>query len=87
MDFTTPAHLAPILERLKGLDLSMGTLSDEGAKVLIDTPAIRNLKYLNLRHHYMSKEMVKKIRELGIEVNVGDQRTARDDERYPEVTE
>ena len=38
----------------------MGTLSDEGAKVLIDTPAIRNLKYLNLRHHYMSKEMVKR---------------------------
>jgi len=86
-DIAKAVAKAPILERLKGLDLSMGTLSDEGAKVLIDTPAIRNLKYLNLRHHYMSKEMVKKIRELGIEVNVGDQRTARDDERYPEVTE
>ncbi len=79
---------SPLLERLKGLDLSMGTLSDEGAQALLDAPAIRNLKYVNLRHHYLSPEMMKKCKALGIEVNLGDRQTTRDeDRRYAEVTE
>lgn len=79
---------SPLLGRLKGLDLSMGTLSDEGAQALLDAPAVRNLKHLNLRHHYLSLGMVKKIRALGIPVDVSERREAEDEgDRYAEVTE
>lgn len=87
-DIAKAVAKSPILERLKGLDLSMGTLSDEGAEALIAAPAVRNLKHLNLRHHYLSTGMMKKIRDLGIPVNVGDRREVHgEDRRYAEVTE
>lgn len=87
-DIAKAVAKSPILTRLKGLDLSMGTLSDEGAEALLASPAVRNLKHLNLRHHYLSTGMVKRIRDLGIPVNVGDRQEASDeDERYAEVTE
>ena len=79
---------SPLLARLKGLDLSMGTLSDKGAQALLDAPAVRTLKHLNLRYNYLSVEMAKKIRALGIEVNVSERRDGEDaDDRYAEVTE
>jgi predicted DNA-binding WGR domain protein len=79
---------APILKQLKGLDLSMGTLSDEGAEALLASPAIRGLKHLNLRHHYMSAKVTKKLHELGIEVNVSERQEAEDEEdRFIEVSE
>lgn len=79
---------SPIVRRLKGLDLSMGTLSDQGGQALLDSPAIRGLKYLNLRHHYMSAKMTKQLGALGIEVNVGERQEAEDEEdRFVEVAE
>jgi hypothetical protein len=82
---------SPILGRLEGLDLSMGTLTDEGATALLRAPAIRNLKHLNLRHHYLSTAMVKKMKSLGIEVNTSDRKESEDGDgdeyRYAEVTE
>jgi predicted DNA-binding WGR domain protein len=78
---------APILGRLKGLDLSMGVLSDKGAQALLDSPGVRGLVHLNLRHHYLSADMVKKIKGLGIEVDVSDRREGDDEDRYIEVSE
>jgi predicted DNA-binding WGR domain protein len=79
---------SPLLARLQGLDLSMGTLGDEGAAALLASPHIRSLKHLNLRYHFMSPAMVTKIRALGIEVNVSDRQDAADeDDRYVEVSE
>jgi hypothetical protein len=65
----------------------MGTLSDVGAEALLASPAIRNLKHLNLRHHYLSPEMMKRVRDLGIPVHVGERRDGEDGERYVEVSE
>jgi len=79
---------SPLLARLKGLDLSMGTLTDEGAEALLASPHIRSLKHLNLRYHFMSAGVAAKFRGLGIEVNVSDRQEAEDeDDRFIEVSE
>jgi hypothetical protein len=78
---------APILGKLKCLDLSMGTLSDRGGLALLQSPAIRSLKRLDLRHHYMSEAVTKQFKTLGIEVDVSDREQAEEDDRFCEVTE
>lgn len=81
---------APLLGRLKGLDLSMGTLSDVGGQTLLDSPGVRGLQHLNLRHSYLSEAMAGKLRKLGIDVNVRDRQEADEDDedyRYVEVSE
>ncbi len=83
----TAVARSPLLERLKGLDLSMGTLSDAGGEALLAAPAIKKLKHLNLRHHYLSQDLMKRFKGLGIEVDLGDRQEGEGDNRYAEVTE
>lgn len=61
---------ANILDIVTTLDLSMGTLSDKGGAALLENEAIKGLNYLNLQHHYMSDDMMKKFEDLGIKVNL-----------------
>lgn len=86
-DIAVAVAASPILDRLKGLDLSMGTLSDKGGLALLKSSAIRKLAWLNLRHHYMSETVTKQFKTLGIEVNVSDRDSGDEDDRYCEVTE
>lgn len=60
---------APIVERIETLDLSLGTLTDTGAEALLKSPAIRKLKKLDLHYHYCSEEMVRRLENMGIEVD------------------
>jgi hypothetical protein len=64
--------LAPVTARLEVLDLSMGTLGDEGAAALLASPAVKRLRKLDVHHHYVSPGLVEKLRGLGIEVNADD---------------
>jgi uncharacterized protein (TIGR02996 family) len=63
---------APILERIRVLDLSLGTLSDKGAEALLDIPAVRRLEKLDIHHHFVSPALVAQLQLLGIEVDAGD---------------
>ncbi len=63
----------PILDQIKVLDLSMGTLGDEGVQALLESEQVRNLVRLDLSHHYCSDEMMEKLLALPIEVNLRDQ--------------
>lgn len=74
-DIAAAVVLAPVLDRLDVLDLSMGTLGDAGAKALLASPAVRRLKKLDIHHHYVSPESVAALRGLGIEVNADDPQT------------
>lgn len=56
------AAQAPLLDRLEVLDLSLGNLGDAGAEALLASPAVARLKKLDLRHHYVSDELIKKLR-------------------------
>jgi len=78
---------SPLLGRLNGLDLSMGTFGDAEAAVLLASPHLQGLKHLNLRHHYLTESFAKRFRELGIEVNLRDTRKPDDDDRFCEVSE
>lgn len=82
---------APILDRIRVLDLSLGTLGDEGAAALLASPAVARLEKLDLHHHFCSPEMVARLEALGITVDVSD--AQQEDEyggrryRYASVTE
>ncbi|MEZ4460144.1 MAG: BRCT domain-containing protein [bacterium] len=78
-----------ILDQLKVLDLSMGTLGDEGAKALLENPKITNLDKLDLHYHYISDEMMEKLKGLPIQVDVSDQQDpdADPEDRYVAVAE
>ncbi|MFZ6719248.1 STM4015 family protein [Undibacterium sp. Ji49W] len=79
---------ASVLEQLETLDLSMGTLTDEGGRALLDSTKIAGLKKLDLHYHYLSNEMMKEFKQLPVLVDVTDQQTSDDDDwRYPAVTE
>ena len=89
---------APVLAQLETLDLSLGTLSDEGARALLDSSAIKKLKKLDLHYHFLSGEMVKEFKKMAtqsaMQVDVTQQQTPEDGEededdvwRYPAVTE
>ncbi len=52
---------SPILNSLSVLDLSMGTLSDVGAKKLLNCSAVHNLDILNLSDNFISEEIVNKL--------------------------
>jgi hypothetical protein len=68
-----PLAQAPILARIRILDLSLGTLGDEGAAALLASPAVANLAKLDIHHHYCSDEMVARLTRLGIEVDASEQ--------------
>lgn len=80
------------MSRIETLDLSCGTLTDQGGQALLDAlPSYENIKKVNLEYHYMSDDMMKKLQGLRAEVNTDDQQ--EDDEydgeiyRYPVLTE
>ncbi len=79
---------APILDQLDTLDLSYGTLSDEGGEALLASERIKKLKHLNLSYHYMTGELLERWKQSGLSVDVTDQQEAdEDDWRYPFLTE
>jgi hypothetical protein len=80
---------ASILSRLNSLDLSLGTLSDEGGKALLQNPALQRLKRLDLHRHYLSKEMMGSLKQQFPGVNVDDPQgdDTDEDDRYVAVSE
>ncbi|WP_238652390.1 STM4015 family protein [Paenibacillus piscarius] len=80
---------APILDQLDTLDMSLGTLSDEGAEAILASERVKGLKHINLSYHYMSDEMMDRLKNSGLPVDVSDQQDSADDDdwRYPSITE
>jgi hypothetical protein len=79
---------APILSRLSSLDLSLGTLGDEGGKALLANPKLKSLKHFDLHHHYLSKEMMNSLKREFPTVNLDDaEGSASKDDRYVAVGE
>jgi hypothetical protein len=78
---------SPLLERIEVLDLSLGTLGDEGAEALLASPAVKRLKRLDLHHHYLSAPVRAKMTKLGIEVDISDEQDEGKYGRYVSVGE
>lgn len=64
---------APVLERIESLDLSLGTLTDEGAAHLVRCEALKRLKSLDLHHHYCTAEGMQSLKAAFPGVNLDDQ--------------
>jgi hypothetical protein len=71
-DLATALSQSPLLERLRVLDLSLGTLDDIGAAALLNCPAVRRLEKLDLHYHFCSEEMMQRLQALGIEIDVSE---------------
>lgn len=59
-----------LLEQLSHLDLSLGTLSDDGAEFLLENPKIAQLSSLSLEHHYLSRKMQEKLTRALVHVSL-----------------
>ena len=53
---------APVVARLLELALSKGALTDDGAEALLSGQPLTHLVELDLRHHYLTVPMVKRLR-------------------------
>jgi hypothetical protein len=71
---------SPILDRLAVLDLSMGTLTDKGAEILLNCPAIKQLHTLNVSANQLSTQMIQKLS--GLNCRVISERQTDEDYRY-----
>jgi hypothetical protein len=60
---------APILARIKTLDLSLGNLGDRGALALAAAPAAAGLESIDIHHHYVTDEALAKLNALGPRIN------------------
>lgn len=73
-DVTKAVLESKYIGQLEKLDLSCGTLTDKGGQLLLDTvPQYPNIKGLDLHYHYLSGKMMKKLKNLSIEVDVDEQ--------------
>ncbi|WP_406402250.1 STM4015 family protein [Streptomyces uncialis] len=88
--------MAPVVARLKVLDMSMGTLGNEGAAALLSGQPLTHLKVLDLNHNYLSEEMRDRLRKAlepaGVELDLDGDDVEEDDEddevwRYVAVSE
>jgi hypothetical protein len=71
-DLAAALTLTPLIERIRVLDLSLGLLDDQGARALLDCPAVRKLEKLDIHYHYCSADMVERLQALGIEVDASE---------------
>ncbi|GAA3161341.1 MULTISPECIES: STM4015 family protein [Streptomyces] len=91
-DIAAALATAPVVARLRSLDLSMGTLSDTGAAALLAGQPLTHLTRLDLHHHYLTEEMQERVRAAlapaGVEVDLSEPETADEDgDRYVAVAE
>ncbi len=77
----------PWITSLGVLDLSLGTLGDEGAKALLASPAIRKLPRVDLSHHYISGELQANLKAVMPGVVLDDVQEQDGDYRYVAVGE
>lgn len=78
---------APILDQLHTLDLSLGTLTDEGGRALLRSPRIQRLQTLDLHFHYLSDEMMAQLAALPMAVDVSHPQEEDRGTRYVAVGE
>jgi hypothetical protein len=80
------------MEQIRVLDLSLGTLTDKGGRLLLEKIGNwPNIKKLDIHYHYLSDEIKDKLEKLPIEVDTseGNEEDAYDGEiyRYAMLTE
>ena len=84
---------APVLDRVRVLDLSGNVLTDAGGEVLATAPAFRTLERLVIRYHFLTEAMEERLRAAlpGVDLHLSERQEPEvyKDRTYyyPEVTE
>ncbi|WP_333770695.1 STM4015 family protein [Streptomyces sp. IBSBF 2435] len=86
---------APIVARLKSLDLSLGVLTDEGAAALLAGQPLTHLSWLDLHHNFVGDDVAQRVRDAlepaGVEVDLDERGDEYEDDgdvhRYTAVGE
>jgi hypothetical protein len=82
---------APVVGRLEELDLSLGLLTDAGASMLLAGQPLTHLRRLDLHHHFLSEELMSRLRselgEAGVDLDLSDAGDPDDDDRFIAVAE
>ncbi|MFD0903039.1 STM4015 family protein [Actinomadura sediminis] len=80
---------APIVARLESLSLAMGTLTDRGAEALLAGQPLTHLRELDLHHHFLSEDMMARVRAAlpGVEVDLDDRQKPDGEWFFIEVSE
>jgi hypothetical protein len=78
---------ATILDAIETLDLSLGTLGDEGAEALLANQAVHRLAKVDLHHHYLSDEMMAKVKAALPQADLSDQEEEEEYGRFVAVSE
>jgi len=88
-DIAAALKSSPTLSKIESLDLSLGTLSDKGGQALLGNPGLKHLKQLDLHHHYLSDDMMIRLKQAFPGVNVDDAQgdDADEDDRYVAISE
>lgn len=65
------------MDQIKTLDLSCGTLTDQGGALLLEAlPAHPNITKLDVHYHYLTEPMMKQLKTLPIETDLSEQNKA-----------
>ncbi|MEM7231217.1 MAG: STM4015 family protein [Planctomycetota bacterium] len=70
----------PILARLERLDMSMGALTDEGAKALAESKAFSELSSFKIHYHFVSDEGLELLGKTGVSIDAAEQEEADEDD-------
>jgi hypothetical protein len=73
---------SPVLQGLETLDLSLGLLTDEGARALLKLPPSPTLKKLNLHYNYISAELIKQLKALPLAVDASKPSGMEEDDEW-----
>lgn len=77
-----------LVSQLEEILFSCGVLTDEGGKLILDqADQLKHLKKMDLTYHYLSEEMMEKLKGLPFEVVLDDPQAGDDDCKYPMLTE
>ncbi len=71
---------APILQKIRVLDLSLGTLTDIGGQALLDATPVKHLEKLDIHHHFCTPALIEQLKQLPLEVDASDAQTAEEDD-------
>jgi hypothetical protein len=60
---------SPLIQRIETLDLSLGVLTDDGARALLKLPASPTLKKLNLHYNFIGADLIRQLKALPLTVD------------------
>ncbi len=82
---------SPLIASLTTLDMSLGTIGNEGFLALAEMGPTPNLRTLNVSHHYAGAAAAKKLKaemqSRGVAIDMSDQQDEDDDERWVSISE